>query len=292
VRKFIFLLLLIFCNPLVFAGEVISNVRGQVLINTYGEKFKLNQKLYIYNPKTQRKIGVVQVMQKRRDQEAVMAELLNGKAPPGALAEIAERNISNVDEVDIREHRTRANELERRTKRESSGNLRIKHGFGLSLMNSQLSVKTSYVKTNMTGSGLGVDYNFQVPVTIQTSFLGAIGFHPIKLNHNSTTGNNDFFDVSYLSLVGLAKYIFNPNQTGMWLGAGGGLIVPNSKSSSVLQSDSITTNYSLNFVVGTDMASRKQLISLSFGYAIFPGSNTPTTSTSFSQTLLGFSYYF
>lgn len=291
-RKLILLLLLFFNSPLVFSGEVISNVRGQILINTYGEKYKLNQKLYIYNPETQRRIGVVKVMQKRRRQEAIMAKLLNGKAIPGALVESAERNIANDDGQDIRSHRTRTNELNRRTRRENSGTLKIKHGIGLYLINSQLSVRTSYANINMNGTGLGVDYSFQIPLYTQTSFRGNIGIHPVKLSSSSSGGDNNNFDVTYLSLVGLGKHIFKPNQTGTWIAGGAGFLMPTSKSSSVLDSNSISTNYSINLAIGTDIVSNKQLTSLSFEYAIFPTANTQTTSTAFTQMLFGFSFFF
>jgi hypothetical protein len=291
-RKIVFLLFLILFEPSVFAGEVISNVRGKVLVNTYGEKYKLNQKLYVFNPETQRKIGVIRVMQRRRDQEAIVAEMINGKAPPGALVEASERNISTEEEVDIRGHRTRARELDRRTKRDSAGTQKTKHGVSVSLINSQLAVKTAYVNTTMSGTGLAFDYSFQVPLFTQTSLLGGIGIHPIRISTSSSSGGSNTFSVTYYSLTGLMKYVFNPNQRGGWMGVGGGFIIPQSKTSNILEADSISTNYGIHLAVGNDIFSNKQLISLWFQYAIFPGANTSTTSTSFSQMIFGFSYFF
>jgi hypothetical protein len=290
-NKLILTLILLY-QSLASAGEVISNVRGKILINTYGEKYNLNQKLYIYNPVTQRKIGIVKVMQKRRDQEAVLAELVNGKALPGALAEVAERNVATDDEVDIRGHRTRAREFDRRAKRDSSGTLKTKHGLSINLINTQLSVKAPNISTKMTGTGLGFDYTFQVPTYIRTSFLGDLGIHPIKLSNSATNGDNNHFDVTYFSIVGMLKYIFNPNQTGSWIAGGIGFILPYTKSSNVLESDSIATNYSINFAVGTDIPAKNQLISLKFAYAIFPSSNTGNSQISFSQMTFGFVYFY
>lgn len=287
----IFLSVILFAYPL-WAGEVISNVRGKVLINTYGETYRLNQKLYIYNPENQRKIGVVQVMQRRRDQEAVMCELLSGSAPPGALAEAAQRKISTEDEIDIRGHRTQKTELDRRTRRDSAGTLTTKHAIGFSIISSSLNVRTSYYNTTMTGTGLGVDYIFQLPLYTQMSLLGDVGIRPIKITNSSTSGENNYFEVAYLTFTGLFKFIFNPNQKGGWMAVGGGLITPYSKTSNVLDSNSISTNYSINFAIGSDIVSTRQSIGLRFEYAIFPAANTATTSTAFSQMIFGFSYFF
>jgi hypothetical protein len=293
VRKAFKVFLFIFFNITpIWAGEVISNVRGKVIINTYGEAYRLNQKLYIYNPQNQRKIGVLQVMQRRRDQEAVACELLSGSAPPGALVEASQRTISTEDSQDIRGHRTRKVDLDRRTRRDPAGTQSTRHAIGFSIMSTSLNVRTSYYNTTMSGTGIGFDYIFQVPLYTQVSLLGDLGYHPVRVNNSSSTGENNYFQVDYLTLTGLFKFVFNPNQKGGWMAAGAGFILPYSKTSNVLDSDSISTNYSINFAVGTDIVSSRNVIGLKLEYALFPAASTSTTSTNFSQMIFGFSYFF
>jgi hypothetical protein len=282
-KKIIVLLILFMRWPSAFAGEVISNLNGKVLINTNGEEYKLNQKFYIYNPETQRKIGKVTVIQKRRD-KSVVAEIISGTAIPGALVELAVRNITNSNESELDPDNRRTHESNRRSKR-------YKNGISISLLSSQLAVKTAYLDTTMRGTNFGVNYIFQIPLHTQMSLLGGIGIHPIKLSGTTSNGLNQNFNVNYFNLEGLIKYIFNPNQTGVWFAMGGGFNLPQSKSSNVLDSNSISSNYSINFAIGNDISTKNLLMSLKFEYAIFPGVNTSTTRTSFSQMIFGVLFY-
>jgi hypothetical protein len=265
--KLVFVLFLFFIYTLSFAGEVISYRQGQVLINTSNEKYQLNQKLYIYNPETHQKIGIVVVKQKRPNQKTVIAELINGKVITGALVETATRNLASTNDV------------------------RIKYGIGLNLINSHLTVKAYNITTNMSGTGIGVDYTVMYPVYLQTTLLGTFGIHPVKLNNASTTGDNNYFDVTYLTGVGALKYRLNNRQTGNWIAFGSGLNIPYSKSSNILHANTITTNYSLNFTYGNDMEVNNKLVSLKVEYVIFPGENSSSTGITFSQIIFGFSYF-
>jgi hypothetical protein len=87
-------------------------------------------------------------------------------------------------------------------------------------------------------------------------------------------------EISYVTLDALGRYLLMPQSTfSLWLGAGMGFAIPFSKSTNVLQEDSIATSTLLYVATGFDLKAGKTMyFPVQVDYAMFlPASDVKTT---------------
>jgi hypothetical protein len=140
--------------------------------------------------------------------------------------------------------------------------------------------------TDMAGNGFGAlaYYDYKVSDAVQLRGSGGLEQFQVSESRNSMdcdkgTSTTCNAIISYLSLYGLAKYNFINGYTKFWFGGGGGYLLAVSKSSTVLDSSQISTNYVATVSGGMDVnMSRGQYLPVVIEYSFFPSSNTVTAS--------------
>lgn len=114
-------------------------------------------------------------------------------------------------------------------------------------------------------------------------FRGLFGLEGLKTEGGSACGNASnqscTVDIMYLSADAIGRYVFSENQVRPWVGGGLSLLFPLSKSSSLLQSSSITNTYVLLFTTGVDwQISPTMVLPISLEYGMLPKSETVEAS--------------
>lgn len=114
-------------------------------------------------------------------------------------------------------------------------------------------------------------------------FRGLFGIEGLKTEGSKACGNSANeacnVDIMYLSADAIGRYVFTEGQFRPWAGGGVSLLFPLSKSSTLLQTSSITNTYALIFAVGVDWEiSPTMVIPLSVEYAMLPKSDTVEAS--------------
>lgn len=145
-------------------------------------------------------------------------------------------------------------------------------------------------------AGYSMD-NMQVPVLSRTETLTGSGFSvkgaadyafTSSLGLRLTGGYESFAvknttyttDISYVTIDALARYIFMADSMfAPWIGGGMGFAIPFSKSTNILQEDSIATSTLLYLAAGADLhLSGSWYIPLQFDYSMFlPASDVKTS---------------
>lgn len=117
----------------------------------------------------------------------------------------------------------------------------------------------------------------------QVWFRGLGGVEAFKTSGPAQCGtsSNSTCDVNimYLSADAIARYVFSNGNIKPWVGGGVALLFPLSKSSSLLQSSSITSTYAFLFTGGVDWKlNPKMYVPISIEYAMLPKSDTVEAS--------------
>lgn len=137
------------------------------------------------------------------------------------------------------------------------------------------------VSAALKGSSFGVSGFYDYPISPALQIRGLAGVEQLKAAGTISTADceastNCTFNVSYLSLHGQAKYNFLRNSTmKAWVNGGFGFLLALSKSSTVVDTSSISTDQIYSFGAGADIKmGRKTFLPVSIEYGIFPPSET------------------
>jgi hypothetical protein len=113
-------------------------------------------------------------------------------------------------------------------------------------------------------------------------FRGTSGYQGFTASGSSKCGTGTSacnVSISYLSFDFLGRYIFTDGSIRPWLGGGFSMLFPAAKSSTALESSSITTSSTLVLAGGADWSINKEMyIPISLEYAMFPKSSTTSAN--------------
>jgi hypothetical protein len=217
------ILLICLLNPPVAWSSEISKVKGsQVLVVDFDGK--VGQQFFAIDGNGKRRAIIT--ITKARGGRAI-GQITKGRAAVGYS--LTERRLSRS----------------RRGSASSALHLGAIFGYALDSM----SVPVLNQTQDLTGSGFSVkaaaDYNFSQSIGLR--LLGGYEAFSVKNNIYST-------DISYVTLDALGRYMFTPRSTfNLWIGAGLGFAIPFSKTTNILQEDSIATSTLLYVAGGFDI---------------------------------------
>ncbi len=152
------------------------------------------------------------------------------------------------------------------------------------------------VTVNLQGNSFGIGgfYDYRWSPHLGIRGIGAFdqyqlsGTTPFNDCDNTT---NCSVSINYLSGYGIARYDFKQGETKFWAGGGFGYLFALSKSSSILDTNQISTNLVYVLSVGGDIQmGGKSFIPLQFDYAIFQGSSSVKSNSMILRA--GYGFYF
>lgn len=207
-----------------------------------------------------------------KDNRAV-AQILKGKSAEGHVIVAASQNGQQKAAMAAAEDEGRI----------SSKDL-SRYGIVISyLMNNMSAVYNSGASTtNMKGFGVGALGYHDFEMSDRSDIRISVGLEQFQVAEEKTdlscaggTSNTCNALITYLSSYGLYKFILSDKATKFWIGGGGGFLLALSKSSTVLNSAQITTNYVYTVSGGVDFAMKQgQYLPVILEYSMFPSANS------------------
>ena len=153
----------------------------------------------------------------------------------------------------------------------------------------KFSVSGTDYTTNMAGTGLGVLGFYDYDVSHKFQLRGMGGLEQFQVSESCAVLGACNANITYLSGYGIAKYNFIKGPTSFWGGGGLGFLYAISKSSTVLDSSLITTNYVMTASFGAEFdMGQGAYFPVGIDYSIFPAS--PTVTASFIALRLGWGW--
>ena len=274
-KKYISALILL-TSHLVLAGSI-KTVKGtQVLINLEGSTFTEGQQVMAKDAAGKNR-ALLKI--KKAGQNQALAEIVKGKVEVGYTVG-SSRAPAAVNQSSGEFSDAKLEEILRGTKWGVLGS------YVSSSMNARYSLNSVNKTANMSGTGFGVLGYYDMPFseTIEFRALGGLEQFSAKQTHSEMdcdSGNSNVCSVSinYLSMYGLAKYKFSHSGKNHIWGAGGfGYLMAMSKSSTVLDVGTISSNQVLTLSLGADIGLKSGILPISIDYSIFPASSTVTAS--------------
>jgi hypothetical protein len=169
-------------------------------------------------------------------------------------------------------------------------------GWMMNKMDAKFSVSGTEHTTNMTGNGVSVlgfyDYAMGKLADIRIS----AGLEQFQVSENrgtpdcsqGTTSQCNAL-INYLSSYALYKYTISGGSRKIWLGAGGGLLLALSKSSTVLKSSQISTNTVMTAATGIEFAMKQgQYLPVVIEYSMFP--TAPSVNANYIAIRVGWGW--
>lgn len=154
------------------------------------------------------------------------------------------------------------------------------------LSSNSMTVKRSSGSVAMTGNSFSLLGFYQIPMDGNISVRGSSGYQTLSANGNASlaTGTDCLscsIEISYLGFNAVVRYtLVKSSSMEFTVGAGLGILLALSKSSNAVDTSKITTNQTLNVVLGLDyyLGNKKNFIPIEFNYGIFPSTNTSEAS--------------
>lgn len=265
--RFFFLLLLapLFCISMTHAAQVTKVSGKQVLIDNEGSDIQPGSRHYVTIDGKKR--GIVQITKSSKGKS--LGRITKGRAAVGASVEPAGGGSKSADaDGDL--------PAPRKGKQKSTGGgpgnfIGVIAGYS---MDSQ-SVKTETEGTvAMSGSGYSLKGFFDMPLSGGLGMIARSGVEQLNWSSGSKSTS-----IMYFSVDGLLRYSFGESGFVPYIGGGGGIHYPFSKSSNILLESRISTT-TVFFANGgfTYPMSDTMILTGVAEYAFFPPSNDVSTS--------------
>lgn len=259
--KLVLVLILFALSPHAIANTI-SNVKGKKVLINMSEPgaLKAGDRVFATGADGKRK-ALIQV--EKISGNRALGTITKGKAAAGM-------SVAGSSGGGSGGAKSKSSAASRERSQKSSGSngssqkplsLGIMAGLGLDSMSVKLADDNGNLVETLAMSGTGfsakglVDYNF-------TSYLGVrllIGLEKFNVTGTSATNICDGTtacktDIMYITLDGWLRYAFVEGSTNVWVGAGGGVWLPGSKTTNTLDDTSIGTTFAVYFGGGADFA--------------------------------------
>lgn len=155
--------------------------------------------------------------------------------------------------------------------------------------NRQLSV-------DLKGTSFGVTGLYDYRMSSKFSVRGLVGYDMYQLSGSTplsdcTNSTTCTVSISYLSSYGIARYNITEDPTRIWVGGGLGFLLALSKTSTILNTDQISTNLVYMISGGADIKmSNNSFLPLQLDYAMFQGSDSVRANSIIIRA--GWGFYF
>jgi hypothetical protein len=267
--KLLIILSLLFFSHLSWSATILAIDGTKITIDPEGEALKPGDLFYILNPDSQKKVAVIEIV--NANDTRALAKNKRGKPIEGGLL------LTIQSKAPMSKHG--------------------KHSIGVTIGLSQSKMIFNDVSTSLTLSGsafdIGVFYNLPWSERVTLRFMGGLENLMVKGTAGAITDAK--VNVMYLGLGGFIPVILNPSSTGLkfWIGPGGNLLVPASKSANVVKEENIGVNFTYGLGFGLDiLLKNNSYIPVQFEYMMYPDSKSTTTTikTSAINLRAGFAF--
>lgn len=272
--------LVAFVFALVFASYCdaaeVAKVKGKkVLINLSGESAMVGDTFYLLNASGKRK-AIVRIVKVKGDQ--AIGNVTAGAADAGMSLQRRAGSSAGGGGGGGR--------VARESSDSGSGPLRKKSywggmlGFNMNSMQVDLPASGTIAAqtVSLSGSSFSAMGFFDYKLFERVWFRGLAGYQGFSGTGPASCppGNQTCsVTISYLDLAFLGRYLFTDSSFRPWLGGGFSLLFPASKSSTALDSSSISESGIFVFTGGIDWSiSNEMYIPISVEYALFPKSTS------------------
>ncbi len=252
-------------------AQTIMKVRGKkVMIDLGGESWGRGDKLFGVDNNGKKRV-LMQVLQVKNGK--AVAAVMKGRAANGMSLILARKGSVTGGNV--------PHGLKASTAWGFTGSIMMNT---MSISNyRQNSVDYSF-KMNGTNFGGGLFYDYPLSRDWQVRANGTLEMFNVSKKYSTAICNNSTSancNASFLQsgLYGTFNYIFTPSPYRMWAGAGGGVFIYLSKSSTVLNTSKFFFNSMLMMAGGLDYyISRNTFIPVSLEYQIIPDKEASVSS--------------
>lgn len=270
--------LVVIFAPSVFAAQI-SKVKGRaVLISLDGESVIIGDQFYVINASGKR--NAIVVIKKIVKKDQAIGSITAGKdVLPG-------ETLKRRDGAPIKQA----------SQDKSSGPTKLQKaywgllaGYNMNNMNVDLSTGST---VSLSGSAFSAKVMFDYMLFRHVWFRGSSGYQGFSVTGpSSCAGAACTADITYLAFDFVGRYVFTEGDFRPWLGGGFSMLFPATKSSSALDTASITNASVFLFMGGMDFqVSPKMYVPVSVEYALFPKSST--TDASWYSLRLGLAWAF
>lgn len=281
---FIFTLTLILTTSVSWAAQVKAVKGKKVLIDMQSDAFKSGDilKLESQNGKT---VGLVKITRVK----GTLAEgILKGKAEKGMVAKLKPKKAA----------KTKSASAEHTSSDDSSSDSTAGNawGFMLGMNSTSADIKnTNSVTVALKGNGFSamgfVDYNLMPSINLRVmAGMEQFNVESTDLCGTPATVSCDA-KITYLALDAWARYLMSMGTFRPWVGGGFYMMFPMSKSSSALDTASITNTSVFAVGGGVDIAmSGGSIIPIQIEYDLYPSSESVKASAIAVRAGYGFGF--
>jgi outer membrane protein W len=252
---------LLFTSLAAQAADVVK-VKGKgVLVNLSGETAQVGDNYYLLNS-SGKKIGIIRIVKMIKGDQAI-AKLTAGQANPGMI---------------LQKRAAGGGTTARRREKGGGGSAYLQSksywgvlgGFSKNSMSVDL---TNGANASMSGTGFSVFGMFDYMFFDRVWFRGSAGYEAFNVSGGNACSGTCDAQIGYLAFSFMGRYLFTDGSIRPWLGGGFDLLFPATKSSTALESSSVTNAGIFIFAAGADWSiSNTMYIPFSVEYGLFPKS--------------------
>lgn len=268
------------------AATVTTTKDTRVLIDLEGADTAPGDEYYLIDPATQKKRAIVRITQVKNNK--AIANVLRGKGEKGFTLQAKASSMSSpvVDSSPSSGGKSK----------ESFSSRPVPGGDWLKIPRDSWGVLGEYImpsmeatqklaggytnSSSMTGTNFGAGAFYDYVYMSNLIGRGIVALEQFEVTGSSSNplgcnGGGCDAKFTYLSFYGVGKYHFTEGKYRGWVGGGVGFLLALSKSSTILNASSVSTNQVLTVGGGVDIQmSRKNYVPVSLEYSLFPPSDT------------------
>ena len=254
------------------ATKIVQVKNGKVMIDSEGDSINVGDQFTAIdnNGKKRGRITVTKIKGNR------------------ALADIEKGNVQadfNLEAYSGSKRRG-SNSAERNSDSSSASKKMSSHdktawGLMAGFSQNSMTVQLTGTAAAMKGSSYSLLGFYQIALDKDISVKGYGGYQTLVASGSIATAvcsgsTNCTIDISYIGLDAVVRYtVFRARTMDFWVGAGFGYLFPISKTSSAVNTGSISANITYNGVLGVDYhLNKNHFIPIEFNYGVFPSNSS------------------
>lgn len=263
-------LLLLTAPPLAEAAKVEKSKGKRVLIDGEGDTLEVGQ-IYMVKNQSGKTVGLIKVTKVARGK--ALAVLGRGTARPGHTLQLRNRVAK----------KSGSGSLQRTEKPASTSFIGGVAGIAMSKADVDLfdTGGNPAGTASLDGNGFSAKAIYDSPLFKSLWFRGLLGMEQFNVSGatNAACGGACESEITYLTFDFLARLLLSEGTMRTWVGGGGSLLFPLSKSSTALKESSITNTNLFIFAGGVDFfLSPTTYIPVQIEYDMYPKSDTVAAS--------------
>lgn len=254
------------------ATKIVQVKNGKVMIDTEGDSFNVGDQLTAIdgNGKKRGRLTIKKLKGRR-----ALADVDKGNVQASFTLEAysGSKRRAGYDGERNSESSTAAKKMTSQDKTAWG----LMAGFSQNSMTVQLTGASAAMK----GSSYSLLGFYQIALDKDISVKGYGGYQTLIASGSIGTAvcsgsTNCTIDISYIGLDAVVRYtVFRTRTIDFWMGAGFGYLFPISKTSSAVNTGSISANITYNFVLGVDYhLNKNHFVPIEFNYGVFPSNSS------------------